>query len=534
MGAGGKFVVVAGLIAAGAGAYAERALWLPQALTLLPAQFGGHGQGPNAEVLRDRSVPVVAAPVTRADVPVYVTGVGTAKPLNSVTVRAQVSGKLTEIDFREGQDLKKGDPIARLDDALYKAQRDQALAKKAQDQAVLVNAELELQRDERLVRSGAMTEQLLGNQRALVEQNRAQVAADAAAVEAAEAQLSYTVITAPINGRTGLRGVDIGNLVSSGDASGIVTLSQIRPIAVVFSVPQQDLARVNIARAAAPLGVEALSGEGQVVAEGELTVVDNQVDPTTGTVRLKAEFPNDTLALWPGAFVDTRLLVETQRNVLTVPSAAVQHGPAGSYAYVVSDGAKVHLRPLTIGFQDDKRAVVTGGVEEGESVVTSGFSRLQDGASVKVSSPEEADPAKLAVPMTEGGSKGGKHHKGKHGAKPAAAPAHPGGAEPAAPQTSERSAPATDGGEEAKPADTTPAGGGTVENQPAENRRAAAEGREQTTSTQSDPSIVSAVEAPDADPASQGRAPATTSGASPTRSADLKESAPGSQAAPAP
>ena len=478
MGAGGKIVFVAILLAGGGAAYAERAAWLPQAMALLPARLAGEGRGPNAEAARDRSVPVVAAPVTRADVPIYVTGVGTAKPLNSVTVRAQVSGKLTEIDFREGQDLKKGDPIARLDDALYKAQRDQALAKKAQDQAVLVNAELELQRDEKLVRSGAMTDQLLGNQRALVEQNRAQIAADAAAIEAAEAQLSYTVITAPIDGRTGLRAVDVGNIVSSGDANGIVTLSQIKPIAVVFSVPQQDLARVNAARNAAPLGVDALSGEGQVVAKGELTVVDNQVDPTTGTVRLKAEFPNDTLALWPGAFVDTRLLVETKRDVLTVPSAAVQQGPAGAYAYVVSDGAQVHLRPISIAFQDDKRAVVAKGLEEGESVVTSGFSRLQDGASVKVSTPEEADPARLAVPMTDGAAKGGKHHKGKHGQKPAApangtpaAPPAPGGAAESAPQTVERAAPPQATGA----AVAAPQAPETAETKPDPGRRAAAE-----------------------------------------------------------
>ncbi|WP_062111659.1 efflux RND transporter periplasmic adaptor subunit, partial [Aureimonas sp. AU40] len=355
---------------------------------------------------------------------VYVGGVGTAKPVNSVLVRAQVSGKIAEIDFREGQDLQKGDPIARLDDALYKAQRDQALAKKAQDEAVLLNAERELQRDERLVQSGNMTEQLVGNQRALVAQNRAQVAADQAAVEAAEAQLSYTTITAPISGRTGLRTVDVGNLVSSGDATGIVTLSQIRPIAVIFSVPQQQLARVNAASREGPLRVDALSSEeGEVLAEGRLTVVDNQVDPTTGTVRLKAEFPNETLALWPGAFVNTRLLVETRRDVLTVPSAAVQRGPTGAYVYVVSADNHVQLRPVTVTLQDERTSVVDAGLSVGELVVTTGFARLQDGASVRVSSPEEADPAKLAVPIAEAG--GGKHHKGKHGPKPptAAAPA---------------------------------------------------------------------------------------------------------------
>ncbi|MCM2452345.1 efflux RND transporter periplasmic adaptor subunit, partial [Agrobacterium vitis] len=319
-----------------------------------------------------------------------------------VVIQPQVSGRITKIGFQEGQDLKKGDLIATLDDALYKAQLDEAIGKKAQDSAQLTYAILEMERLQRLIGNSATTQQQLDNQVALVAQYRAQVQSDQAAIEAAQAQLDYTVIKAPMDGRTGIRNVDVGNIVSTGDTTGIVTLSQIKPITILFSIPQQDLARVNISNASGALSVDALGDDGKtVVANGTLTVVDNQVDTTTGTVRLRAEFPNDDLRLWPGAFVNARLLVETKKDVLTVPSSAIQRGPAGTYAYIVQPDQTVKIQAVTVEMQDDQTAVIAKGVSAGETVVTTGFARLQDGAPVRVSTPQEADPANMAVPLDD-------------------------------------------------------------------------------------------------------------------------------------
>ncbi|MCE6075716.1 efflux RND transporter periplasmic adaptor subunit [Agrobacterium vitis] len=391
-------IVLVGLVVVGAGlVYAARQ---PQ-FAAVTGGWLGKPQG-DRQRGRDMAIPVVAAPVIQADVPVYVTGVGSVKPLNTVVIQPQVSGRITKIGFQEGQDLKKGDLIATLDDALYKAQLDEAIGKKAQDSAQLTYAILEMERLQRLIGNSATTQQQLDNQVALVAQYRAQVQSDQAAIEAAQAQLDYTVIKAPMDGRTGIRNVDVGNIVSTGDTTGIVTLSQIKPITILFSIPQQDLARVNISNASGALSVDALGDDGKtVVANGTLTVVDNQVDTTTGTVRLRAEFPNDDLRLWPGAFVNARLLVETKKDVLTVPSSAIQRGPAGTYAYIVQPDQTVKIQAVTVEMQDDQTAVIAKGVSAGETVVTTGFARLQDGAPVRVSTPQEADPANMAVPLDD-------------------------------------------------------------------------------------------------------------------------------------
>ncbi|WEO74595.1 efflux RND transporter periplasmic adaptor subunit [Agrobacterium vitis] len=391
-------IVLVGLVVVGAGlAYAAR----PPQVAALTAGWLGKPQG-DRQRGRDMAIPVVAAPVIQADVPVYVTGVGSVKPLNTVVIQPQVSGRITKIGFQEGQDLKKGDLIATLDDALYKAQLDEAIGKKAQDSAQLTYAILEMERLQRLIGNSATTQQQLDNQVALVAQYKAQVQSDQAAIEAAQAQLDYTVIKAPMDGRTGIRNVDVGNIVSTGDTTGIVTLSQIKPITILFSIPQQDLARVNTANAKGALSVDALGDDGKaVVANGTLTVVDNQVDTTTGTVRLRAEFPNEDLRLWPGAFVNARLLVETKKDVLTVPSSAIQRGPAGTYAYIVQPDQTVKIQAVTVEMQDDQTAVIAKGVGAGETVVTTGFARLQDGAQVRVSTPQEADPAHMAVPLDD-------------------------------------------------------------------------------------------------------------------------------------
>lgn len=417
------FRVVMSLAVVGAvayGAYATRDLWLANAERLLgyqnasaPAQQAqgerrsGQGQRSGGGGRRGASqfsgpVPVLAADAKTADVPVYINGVGAVKALNTVTVRAQVNGRIVEVDFVEGQDIKKGDVIARIDDSVYKAQLDQAIAKKAQDEALLAGAQRDLVRYQLMVKTASGTQQQVDTQTSLVAQYTAQVQVDVAAIESAQATLDYTTIKAAFDGRTGIRNVDIGNLVSSGDTTGIVTLSQIRPISVLFSIPQQQLARVNAASASGTLAVQAMGSDGETVVDnGSLAVVDNQVDPTTGTVKLKANFPNDKLALWPGAFINARLLVETLKGVTVIPSGAVQRGPNGTFVYIINQDQTVAMKSVKVRQQDDTLAVIADGVAAGDKVVTTGFARLQDGSKVQISAgadqtvpnaPAAADP----------------------------------------------------------------------------------------------------------------------------------------------
>ncbi len=331
-------------------------------------------------------VPVLVAPVKRADVPVYLDTVGTAQALNTVTVRPQVDGKLIAVTFKEGQDVKKGDVLARIDPTIYKAQLDQAKAKKAQDEAQLANAKNDLARYEKLAATNAINRQQADTQKALVAQYTALVQADQAAIENAQATLGYTTITAPISGRTGLLNVDEGNYVRASDSSSaIVTISQIKPIAVLFNLPQQELDRVNAGFTKGPLPVEAQRpATGEVIAHGKLTVIDNQVDSSTGTVKLKADFPNPNLQLWPGQFVNVRLLIDTLKNVVVVPTAAVQRGPKGAFVYVVGNDNKAAMHLVKVQKQDEKQAVIASGVEPPARVVTTGFVQLTDGKQVRI------------------------------------------------------------------------------------------------------------------------------------------------------
>ncbi|MCJ9747737.1 efflux RND transporter periplasmic adaptor subunit, partial [Neorhizobium sp. SHOUNA12A] len=355
----------------------------------------GGRRRPGRQTVQKEPVPVLVADAKASDVPVFIDGVGSVRPLSTVTIRPQVSGKLAELHFDEGQDVRKGDVLVRIDDAVYRAQLDQAIGKKAQDQALLQNAELALDRSLKLVQSSSGTQQQVDTARSQVEQYRAAVQSDDAAIASAQASLDYTTIRAPIDGRTGIRNVDVGNIVSSSDAAGIVTLSQIRPISVVFSIPQQQLAKVNAASGGGQLSVEAIAGDGKsVIDNGVLAAVDNQVDATTGTVRIKASFPNDKLALWPGAFVNARLLVETLKGVIVVPTAAVQRGPNGTFVYLLKPDQTVGMKMVKLGQQDDVQTVIAEGVADGDKVVTTGFSRLRDGEHVEVaaSQPPAATP----------------------------------------------------------------------------------------------------------------------------------------------
>ena len=349
------------------------------------SRFGAEG-GP---------VPVLAAPAAKADVPVYLDAVGTIKALNTVTVRPQVDGKLLSVGFTEGDDVNKGDVLARIDPTTYQAQLDQAIAKKAQDSAQLANAKIDLDRYEKLAASNAINHQQADTQKALVAQFAALVQSDQAAIENMQATLGYTTIVAPIAGRTGIRMVDEGNIVHASDAnSAIVVITQLKPISVLFSLPQQDLGQVNDAFAKTPLTIEAQRPDSDAVIDrGTLRVVDNQVDQTTGTVKLKAEFPNTGLALWPGQFVNVRLLIDTLKDVVVIPTGAVQRGPNGTFVYVVKDDNTVAIRPIAVQKQDETQTVVKSGLTPPERVVTTGFVRLTDGGKVTIGSADGAPAA---------------------------------------------------------------------------------------------------------------------------------------------
>jgi multidrug efflux system membrane fusion protein len=363
----------------------------------------------------DGPTPVVATPAQRADVPVYLEAVGTTRALNTVTVRAQVDGKLLSVGFNEGQDVKKGDILARIDPTTYQAQLNQAVAKKAQDEAQLGNAKLDLERYARLAASNSINRQQADTQQALVAQLDAQVKSDQAAIDNTQAVLSYTAVVAPIDGRAGIRMVDEGNIVRTTD-TGIVVITQLRPIGVLFSLPQQELERVNAAFAKGPLDTDALRSDNDAVIDrGKLTVVDNQVDQQTGTVRLKSEFPNANLQLWPGQFVNVRVLIDTLKQVVVVPTGAVQRGPRGTFVYVVKDDNTVAMKTVTTGQQDDVQTVITEGVEPPERVVTTGFARLSDGGKVTVSEPGQS-PAAQPIPRRDGAPAGRERRRNQGGA----------------------------------------------------------------------------------------------------------------------
>jgi multidrug efflux system membrane fusion protein len=411
-------LVVVLVVVAGAVAVAV----MPRSQQQQAQRQGGRGAG------GDRAVPVLAATARLADVPVYLDGVGTTKALNTVTVKPQVDGKLISIAFKEGQDVKRGDVLARIDPTTYQAQLDQAIGLKAQHQAQLANARMDVERYMQLARMNAGSQQQADAARALVAQLEAQIKQDEAAIDNARAILAYTNIVAPIDGRTGIRQIDEGNIVRASDATGIVVITQIRPIAVLFSLPQQYLGRVNKAFAQEPLRVDAMGPDNRTVADrGTLQVVDNQVDQTTGTIRLKAEFPNADLQLWPGQFVNVRLLIATLSQVVVVPTAAVQRGPAGAYVFVVQQDSTVAMRPVTLSQQDDRRAVIASGVQAGDQVVTSGFSRLTPGARITISEPPEdkakspdgrAPDGRRPGAGRPGGGEGRQRSEGGSGAKP--------------------------------------------------------------------------------------------------------------------
>ena len=401
--------------------------------------FGGRRQQQKVD-----EPPVLTARARRLDVPVTLDAVGTVQALNTVVVRAQVDGKLVELNFTDGQDVRKGDILARIDPVTYQAQYDQAVGKKAQDEAQLANARIDLDRYDKLAVSNYGSKQQADTQRALVAQLDAQVRVDQAAIDNAKAVLGYTTIVAPIDGRTGLRAVDAGNIVHASDSTGIVTITQVQPIAAIFNLPQQQLRAVNAGQSLAPLVVQALADDNVAVVDtGVVQVVDNLVDSSTGTVRVKAAFPNANKALWPGQFLNLRLFVDTLKQAVVVPTAAVQRGPNGAFVYVVGDDRKAVMTAVTVGRQDERQAVIATGIEPPARVITSGFSLITDGALV---TPTEdaappADPASAPRgngaargPRSGGGNGTGQRRQGagQTGDAPPPAAAAPTGAAPAA------------------------------------------------------------------------------------------------------
>ncbi|HSU06162.1 MAG TPA: efflux RND transporter periplasmic adaptor subunit [Acetobacteraceae bacterium] len=371
-------------------------------------------QAPEAGRFGNGPVPVLVTAASTKDVPIYLDGLGTVQAFNTVTIKPMVDGPLIEADFKEGQDVHKGDVLARIDPRIYQAALDQAMAKKAQDEAQLANAKVDLARYEKLVANKYASEQQAQTQRALVTQLTGLAQQDQAQIDTAKTNLSYTTITSPIDGRTGIRQVDAGNIVHASDATGIVVLTQLHPISVVFTLPQQQLQAVATAmQAGTPAVLAYAQGAGQnpsnILDRGQLAVLDNTVDQTTGTIKLKATFPNAGSKLWPGGFVGVRLQVATAENATVIPPAAVQQGPNGTYVYVVNADDTATRRDVTVSHEDEQVAIITNGVKSGDRVVTDGASRLTDGKKIEIAPAAGVAAPNVAQPVAPGA--GGRRHR---------------------------------------------------------------------------------------------------------------------------
>lgn len=355
--------------------------------------------------------PVQAALAVEKSVPQYLSGLGTVTASNTVTVRSRVDGQLMALHFTEGQQVKAGDLLAEIDPRPFQVQLTQAQGQLDKDQATLDNARRDLARYQQLVKTNLVSRQELDTQQSLVRQSEGAVAVDKGAVDSAKLQLTYSKITSPINGRVGLKQVDIGNIISSGDTTGIVILTQTQPIDAVFTLPEANISTiVEAQRAGQPLVVEAWDRTNQhLLTQGQLLTLDNQIDPTTGTIKLKARFDNQDNALFPNQFVNARLKIGTLQNAVVVPTAAVQMGNEGHFVWVVDNEKKVSKHIVTTGTQDSQQTVITGGLSAGENVVTDGIDRLTEGATVEVIAPQTAAQAAEAEKNAE--KHAGKHHR---------------------------------------------------------------------------------------------------------------------------
>ena len=327
-------------------------------------------------------VSIVAASVASYDVPIYLRGVGTVIPYNNVIVRSQITGQIIKISFVQGQTVEKGDVLAQIDPAPCQAQLDQAIANRDRDQAHLENARIDLNRYTDLAKQKSVAQQLADSQKAIVAQLVAMVKSDKAIIQSAKVNLGYTNLTSPIDGVTGIRQIDIGNIIHPTDVNGLVDVTQIEPISLIFTLPETDFARVQERMAQGPLAVIVDDQNGQQLDQGTLNLIDNQIIQTTGTIRLRAEFPNQKHRLWPGQLVNVRLLLDTQHNALTVNSSAVQQGPKGPYVYVVDSDKTVHMQPVRVGQIDSGQALIDEGLAADQEVVVAGQYKLVPGAHV--------------------------------------------------------------------------------------------------------------------------------------------------------
>jgi multidrug efflux system membrane fusion protein len=341
-------------------------------------------QGPDAAP----AIPVSVGVVTAADVPVFLHGIGTVQAFNTITIRSRVDGPIVAVDFTEGEEVEAGAPLFQIDPRPYQAALAQARAAKNKDAAQLQSVQLDLDRSTKLLARGFQTQQSFDQQTAQVGQLKAAIEGDEAAIETAQLNLDYTKIAAPISGRLGARLVDIGNLVRAGEGTPLVRMTQVRPIFVSFTLPQQSVDDIRGQQTKAPLAVEAYSGDDtRRLARGQLTLIDNLIDAATGTIRLKAQFANEDERLWPGEFVNVRVILSTRRAVPTVPAQAVQDGPDGPIVYIVGPGDKVKRKSIQVAAIQDGVAAVTEGLAPGERVVVNGQFRLTDGARVDVGPP---------------------------------------------------------------------------------------------------------------------------------------------------
>jgi multidrug efflux system membrane fusion protein len=337
-------------------------------------------------------VPVIEGRVQQKDVPIYLDGLGTVQAYNTVTVHVRVDGQLNKVAFVEGQDVRAGDLLAQIDPDPYRSALEQAEAKKLQDEAQLANARLDLKRDADLYQQKIATQQTYDTQKAIVDQFVATVQADQAAVDSAKVQLNYTTVVSPLDGRIGMRLIDQGNIVHAADTNGLVVITQLKPISLIFTLPEQTLSRIQEEGVSSNITVLAVDRDNStVLGQGTLAVIDNQIDASTGQIRLKASFPNADLRLWPGQFVNARLLLTTRKNGLVVPASVVQRGPDGSYAFVIKEDNTVEVHPVKVAQIEKNEALIDNGLKPNERVVVDGQYKLQVGSHVKPSAP--ANPA---------------------------------------------------------------------------------------------------------------------------------------------
>ena len=367
--------------------------WLVLAAITIAAFAAGCGLWSADKSLADANpaaaaVPVEVATAARRDVAVYLTGLGTVEPYNTVTIRSRIDGELQQVLFHEGQDIAQGDLIAIIDPRTYQAALEQANARLQQDTASLANAQLILNRDTQLGKDSFASQQAVDTQKSTVDQLQAQIAQDHAMISTAQTQLSYTRITSPISGRAGLRLVDQGNIVHATDANGLVVINQLHPITVISTLPQDDVPAIRAALGAGKVEAQAISRtDGSVLDTGTVEITDNQIDPQSGTLRLKSVFQNTRDVLWPGQFVDLKVRVATIPNALTVPADAVQRGPDGSFVFTVGPDDTVAVVPIKTGQISEGVAVVASGLAEGQRVVTRGQYRLAPGTRISVTAP---------------------------------------------------------------------------------------------------------------------------------------------------